>query len=182
MKSYFLPLAFLFVGCFYNFIAPDAFDLLNQAEKYISEEKYQKALQQIIQAEDKNECTCGNCIFEIKSKANLLRYHVYDHTQQFDLARAHLDAVYDVSPKGDSLEIGTYQAEFGKKWLSEQIDSALLKAEIACDESFYYVTLPLLNPTRVIRLKVKLVEHTVAVPNKVTLLENWRVQFKESAA
>lgn len=160
----------------------NSFKLLDKAEISFTKGKNEKAMKQIMKAETADYCTCGNCAMEVNRKANLLRYKIYKQLGEHNLSRQSLDSIYTSNTKTDSLKVLSYQIEYGKEYLSNKIDSALINSKIICNEVDCYAEIPLREDGREIRLKIGFMDsfHYQIIEDEAERIEKWRKQFKES--
>ncbi|MCB9261329.1 MAG: hypothetical protein H6607_02980 [Flavobacteriales bacterium] len=160
----------------------NSFMLLDKAEKNVTKGKNEKALKQITEAETCGYCTCGLCVMQVNEKANLLRYEIYKRLGEHKLSRQSLDSIYTSNNTIDSLKVLSYQMEFGKEFLSNKIDSALIKSKITCDEHDCFVQIPLDEGGKEIRLKIGFVEsfQIQKIESETDRIEKWREQFNQS--
>jgi hypothetical protein len=94
---------------------------------------------------------CGNAWGAANSSINLLRAKIYMKQQKFQLVRSSLDSIgWNYGTDNiDSIKIRSYQLEFGRTYLRNTIDSALLHAQIDCNTYDCFLNLPLSNGSTV---------------------------------
>ncbi len=144
--------------------AQSSFRLLKKSENLFNKGKYDKALKKIVRAENADYCSCGNCDIELNWQANLLRYKIYNKLGKHSESRQALDSIYFISNKTDSLKFITYQIEYGKAFISENIDLSLSKIKIIYNKKKEcYIDIPLGREEKPMRFKVgyeySIVEH-----------------------
>jgi hypothetical protein len=135
--------------------AQNPFKQLEKSEKLYKKGQYNKALKKIVRAENSDYCSCGNCVIELNWQANLLRYKIYNKLGKHSESRQALDSIYFISNKTDSLKFITYQMEYGKGFISENIDLSLSKIKISYGKKKEcYIDIPLGSEEKSMRFKV----------------------------
>jgi hypothetical protein len=135
-------------------LAQEGFDLIRKAQKKYEHTKYKKALHLLDKAEHMDYGFCANAWGAANSSINLLRAKIYMEQQKFQLVRNSLDSIdWNYGTDNiDSIKIRSYQLEFGRTYLRNTIDSALLHAQIDCNTYDCFLNLPLSNGST-IRMK-----------------------------
>ncbi|BDS11325.1 hypothetical protein [Aureispira anguillae] len=163
--------------------AQNPFKVLDKAEKFYRNGLLQRALIKIKKAESTKYCSCGDCLDQINKKTHLLRFKIFNSLKKYQLARNSLDAIMSSSSEYDSLKILTYQAEFGKKFLSQNIDS-FEKINIYCEEEACFLEIPFKEKRPPILLKLDPGESIVYLlgneKQSKKIKEYWLEKFKTS--
>jgi len=158
--------------------------MLDKAENLVKKGKFEKAIIQINNAQNSQYCTCGDCARQVNTRIYLLRYSINFKLEQFDFARKYLDSISYSNLKIDSLKVLSYQAEYGKKYLSEKLDSSLISAKLFFDESEYctFVKIPILGGNHSLKFKINqsIFSEYPGEESDEVKLERWRKKFMES--
>ena len=164
--------------------AQNSFKILDKAEALQKRGLYEQALQKIDKAEKTKYCTCGDCVFQVNKRSNLLRFEILSALNKYQQARNSLDSIFSPSTKYDSLKILTYQAELGKENLSKNILLSTEKINVSCKDEICYLEIPFKENRPPIRLKLDLGESVVYLYGNKTQSEKvkarWLEEFKAS--
>jgi hypothetical protein len=165
----------------------DIYSRLNKAESQYQKGKYNKALRTLNRRMSRSERSvswCGNAALDLLRNINMLKANIYIKQKKYEDARLALNSIDLNSYKDniDSLIIVTYQLEFGKKYLSDMVDSTLTNATIKCEASDCYAVIPL-SVENQMEFKIPLLKYTMILGNGSTedaLLRMWIDEFGKS--
>lgn len=177
-------LLFSLLGTLHTTNAQTIFKILDKAEKLYQKGFIHKALRKIEFAEKNNDCICGSCAIHANTKANLLRYKIHYTLKEYPLALNAIDAIDITTPEYDSLKIIVYQAQVGKTYLANNIDSSLANSKITCNENACSCYIELSFKASQVPFRLKLGHSSLSYiygNQKAEIKAGWLESFKNSS-
>ncbi len=155
----------------------EGFEVISIAERKYKNGQYNGALKLLSKAEKMDYGFCGNAWMEANEAINFLRYKIYMHKKEYQMAINSLDSLGYSSDYNDSIKIRIYQMEYGKDSLSSIIDSSLVNTTIECGKYHCYAIIPLTNGN-VIRMRTRFSLNNISDEKKKAKI--WITWFRKS--